>query len=97
MTSHDIIANERQVYTDNFFIFFLGRVVVRSPKIVINLPGTYEKLPCKGEPDRFSGQRDPLGQESSLEPTRDIYQATTKITTNFNQYFLRSLTSNKND
>ena len=23
-----------------------GRVVVPSPKIVINLPGTYEKLPC---------------------------------------------------
>ena len=37
----------------------LGRVLVPSPKIVINLPGTYVKLPCKGEPDRFSGYRDP--------------------------------------
>ena len=24
----------------------LGRVLVPSPKIVINLPGTYVKLPC---------------------------------------------------
>ena len=24
-------------------------------KIVLNLPGTYEKLPCEGKPDRFSG------------------------------------------
>ncbi len=24
------------------------------PKIVINLPRTYAKLPCKGEPDWFS-------------------------------------------
>ncbi len=31
----------------------LGRVVLPSPKIVINLPGTYEKVPCKGEPDRY--------------------------------------------
>ena len=35
--------------------FFLGvislrRVVVPSPKLVINLPRTYEKLHCKGEP-----------------------------------------------
>ena len=34
----------------DFFFFLgaisLGRVVVPSPKIVINLPGTYEKLPC---------------------------------------------------
>ena len=27
--------------------------MVPSPKIVINLPGTSEKLPCKEEPDRF--------------------------------------------
>ena len=29
--------------------------VVPSPKIFINLSGTYENLPCKGEPYRFSG------------------------------------------
>ena len=33
----------------------LGRVAVPSPKIVINLPGTYKKISCKGELDRFSG------------------------------------------
>ena len=30
--------------------------------VVINLPRTYEKLPCKEEPDRFSGYRDPSAQ-----------------------------------
>ncbi len=46
--------------TSNFFrraAFFLsislGRVVVPSPKIVINRSRTYEKLLCKGEPDLF--------------------------------------------
>ena len=38
-----------------FFVISLGRVVLPSPKIFINLPGSYEKLPCQGEPDRFSG------------------------------------------
>ena len=33
----------------------LGRVAVPSPKIIIKLPRTYEKLHCKGEPYRFSG------------------------------------------
>ena len=41
---------------------FIGRVVVPFPKIVINLPRTYVKLPCKGEPDQFSGYRDPSVQ-----------------------------------
>ena len=36
--------------------FFLGRVVVPSPKLVINHPRTHEKLPCKGEPYQFSVQ-----------------------------------------
>ena len=35
----------------------LWNVVFPSPKIVIKLPRTYEKLPCKGEPNRFSGKR----------------------------------------
>jgi hypothetical protein len=40
--------------------YFLGvisprAVVVLSPKIVINLTRSYEKLKCKGEPYRFSG------------------------------------------
>ena len=33
----------------------LGRVAVPSSKIVINLPRTYEKLHCKGEPYWISG------------------------------------------
>ena len=37
---------------------FSSEVVESSPKIVINSPGTYERLFCKGEPDRFSGYRD---------------------------------------
>ena len=50
---------------------FLGtisfrRMVVHSPKIVINLSWTYEKLPCKGEPYRFSGYQDPLVQTNIL-------------------------------
>ena len=32
--------------------------MVPSPKIVINLPWTYEKLPCKEEPYQLSGQRE---------------------------------------
>ena len=43
-------------------IFFLGWWLVPSPKIVINLPWAYEKLPCKGESYRFSGNWDPLEQ-----------------------------------
>ena len=31
-----------------------------SPKMVINLSKTYEKLSCKGEPYQFSDWRDPL-------------------------------------
>ncbi len=38
-------------------VISIGRVVVPALKIVINLPSTYEKLPCKEEPDQFS---DPL-------------------------------------
>ena len=30
----------------HFFVISLGRVEVPSPKIVKNLPGTYENLPC---------------------------------------------------
>ncbi len=55
-----------QVSIGIFFLFFfvisLGRVVVPSPKIAINLSGTYEKPPCKGESYWFSSQRDPLVQ-----------------------------------
>ena len=42
----------------NYFFheaIYLGKVVVPFPKIVINFPRTYEELPCKGEPHRFSG------------------------------------------
>ena len=44
--------------------FFLGtispgRQVVPSPKIVINLPRTYNNIRCKEEPYRFSVYRDP--------------------------------------
>ena len=39
----------------DFFVISLERVVVSSPKIVINLLRTYEKLPCKGEPVRIMG------------------------------------------
>ena len=39
-----------------YFSFFWWVGGVPTPKkIVINLPGTYEKLPCKGEPNQFSG------------------------------------------
>ena len=48
-----------------FFSISFGRVVVLSPKIIINLPRTYEKLLCKGEPYRFSGQLDPSVQTDS--------------------------------
>ena len=40
---------------------------VPSPKIVRNLPRTYEKLHCKGEPYRFSGKQDPLVQ-TDIDP-----------------------------
>ena len=38
-----------------YYFFWVVGGVPPPKKIVINLPGTYEKLPCKGEPDRFSG------------------------------------------
>ena len=41
---------------------FLGRVMVPSPKIVVNNSRTLEKLRCKGEPQRFRGQLDPSVQ-----------------------------------
>ena len=34
---------------------FVGRWWYPPPQKVINLPRTYEKLPCKGVPYRFSG------------------------------------------
>ena len=40
----------------------LGRVMVPLPKIVVNLPRNYEKLPCKEDPYQFSGYRDPSPQ-----------------------------------
>ena len=40
----------------------LGRVWVTSTKIVIKLPRTYEKLPCKVEPYQSSGQGNPSVQ-----------------------------------
>ena len=36
----------KSLYITFLCVISLGRVVVPSPKIVINLPGTYEKLPC---------------------------------------------------
>ena len=46
----------------SFFSISLGRVVVTSSKIVINLPKTYIKLHYKREPYRFSCKRDPSVQ-----------------------------------
>ena len=46
--------------------FFIGRVEISSPRIVKNLPCTYNKLHCKGEPYRLSGYRDPLIQTKKL-------------------------------
>ena len=40
----------------------LERKVIPTSKTVINLPRTYEKLQCKGEPFRFSGYRNPSVQ-----------------------------------
>ena len=53
-----IKINTCEILTEIYF----GRVVVPSPKIVMNLPRTYQALHCKGEPYQFSGQRDPQGQ-----------------------------------
>ena len=39
---------------------YLGRFVVTSPKIFINLARTYEKPHCKGVPHPFSGWGDNL-------------------------------------
>ena len=49
------------LFSKDFFL--LGRQIKPPPKIVKNLPIlpiTNEELPCKGEPYRLSGQRDPL-------------------------------------
>ena len=45
-------------------LIYLGRVVVLSPQIVINLCRTYEKLLRKGEPCR----QDPLVQKTDKHP-----------------------------
>ena len=56
---HQVIRNSDQVLIGILIAFSLevltfmishGRLVVPSPKIVINPPRTYEKLSCKGEP-----------------------------------------------
>ena len=44
------LANFKNVHRAVFFILlflaiYMGRVVKPSPKIAINLPGTYKKLP----------------------------------------------------
>ena len=46
--------------------FCNGSVEIPSPKIVKYLPKTYKKLYCKGEPNRFSGQRDPSRHTKKL-------------------------------
>ena len=33
-------------FKNSIFMISHGRMVVTSPKVVINLPGTYEKVPC---------------------------------------------------
>ena len=38
-----------------FFAISLGRMVIPSPKIVTNLPRTYEAIPYEEEPYRFRG------------------------------------------
>ncbi len=58
-----VLKRTKKIFLVGYFSFFWGVGVVPPPKkIYINLPWTYEKLPCKGEPDRSSGQRDPLLQ-----------------------------------
>ena len=47
-------------------VISLKRKVVTSPKIAINCPRIYEKLHCKGESYRFSGQQDPSVQTDIL-------------------------------
>ena len=42
-----------------YSMIFLGMVKVSVSKIVINLPRTYEKLQCKGEPYRSISLEDP--------------------------------------
>ena len=64
----------RSLYTKIFFFFVISlvMVVVPSPKIVINLPGTYVKLPCHGEPDWFSSSRDPSVQTDKQTDTHPV-------------------------
>ena len=45
MLRWNLFVKSRNIKTISIFFISLGRVVP-SPKIVINLPGTYEKLPC---------------------------------------------------
>ena len=57
----------------NFFLgaISLGVLVIQTQKIVTNLLRTYEKLRCKGESYRFSGQRDPLvhtDRQTDIDP-----------------------------
>ena len=42
------------------WVIFLGRVVIRTPKIVINHLWIYEKLLFEGKPCGFSSWQDPL-------------------------------------
>ena len=44
----------------------LGRMVLPSPKMLINLYRTYEKLPRKGEPYPLNGQRDPAYSNNEI-------------------------------
>ena len=53
-------------WTDCINVFLGGKFYWEGgryfPKIVINLPRSYEKLPRKGELQRFSGSRNPMVQ-----------------------------------
>ena len=55
---YSTISSSQQPFSSGTFqkpYFFL---IIPSPKIVINLPMTYEKIYCKVKSDRFRGQRD---------------------------------------
>ncbi len=51
----------------------LERVVIPSPRIVVNLPGTFEKLVCKGEPDQRLARFFSTNRQTDKHPVTLLY------------------------
>ena len=70
-TSHYILYKYLMnpwILENKTMVISFGRVVVPSPKIIINLSSAYEELHCKGEPYRASDGKIPFYTQTNILP-----------------------------